>query len=129
MAGAPAVGEGEVLVFVYNVDASPVALLRDAVRGIRDGQTDCHLCDLTFGRVLKDRGWRAFVDQLPVEVDFQLRSTFVGHHPELAGQGFPAAFAVPTGGAPRQLLSADDIDGVEDLDGLRALVRVALGLS
>ena len=51
--------QGGDLVFVYNVDGTPVAFLRDAYLGLTTGSTDCHLCDLTFGRILKDKEWAA----------------------------------------------------------------------
>lgn len=116
--------EGPHLVFVYNVDGSPTAMLKDLVQGIRTGTTDCHLCDLTFGRLLKDRSWRRFVDGLPLPVDFQLRSTFRRRHPECADAPAPAAYLIADGGRgrPEQVLSAGQIEAVEDLDGLRTLV-------
>lgn len=113
------------LVFVYNVDASPVAMLKDAYLGVTTGSTDCNLCDLTFGRVLKDRSWKAFVADLPYEVDFQLRSTFRSGHRELADEPCPALYLVAGNGdgPARQLLAAEAIDEVANLDDLRELVR------
>ena len=111
------------LLFIYNVDASPVNLLRDLVTGLRTGVTDCHLCDLTFGTLLKDRSWKQFVDDLPIEVDFCLRSTFKGRHPELTGGTFPAAYLIEGDTAPVEVLSADAISAAGDLDALRLLVR------
>lgn len=116
------------LVFVYNVDASPAAMLKDAYLGLTTGSTDCNLCDLTFGRVLKDRSWKAFVADLPYEVDFQLRSTFRGAHPELAGEPCPALYLETANGtgSPRQLLGTEAIDEVTNLDDLRELVQSAV---
>ncbi|MFA9566293.1 MAG: hypothetical protein ACERLM_16585, partial [Acidimicrobiales bacterium] len=84
--------------------------------------------DLTFGRVLKDRSWKAFVADLPYEVDFQLRSTFRGAHPELAGEPCPALYLETANGtgSPRQLLGTEAIDEVTNLDDLRELVQSAV---
>jgi len=47
--------------FVYNVDATPGALLRDFVHRIVDPATyPCRLCDLTYGRLLKKVEWSRF---------------------------------------------------------------------
>lgn len=112
----------EQLLFVYNVDASPVGLLRDLWSGLTTGTTDCHLCDLTFGRLLKDRSWARFVEELPYDVDFQLRSTFRREHPDLRVDAFPAAFLVGAAGTPEQVLTAHEVNAAGDLDALRALV-------
>ncbi len=116
-------GESEQeLVFVYNVDATPVAMLRDLWSGLTTGETDCRLCDLTFGRMLKDKGWKDFVSDLPVAVDFQLRSTFVGRHPSRTEHRFPAAFLRTGLAQPVEILGADAINACDDLDALRSLV-------
>ena len=121
-AGRPSGPDDQTLLFVYNVDASPVAMLRDLVTGLRTGVTDCHLCDLTFGTLLKDRSWKSFVDDLPIDVDFCLRSTALRDHPTLVGREFPAAFLLEADAEPVEVLSASQINAVEDLDDLRTLV-------
>ncbi|WP_436793920.1 hypothetical protein [Actinospongicola halichondriae] len=114
------------LAFVYNVDATPVAMLRDLWSGLTTGETDCRLCDLTFGRLLKDRGWKDFVDGLPLEVDFSLRSTFVRRHPSLDGHRFPAAFLVEGTTVGREVIDAEAIEACGDLDALRELVATTV---
>ena len=110
------------LLFVYNVDASPVALLKDLYAGITTGSTDCNLCDVTFGTLLKDRSWKRFVAELPVDVDFRLRSTFRREHPDLADAGFPSAWWVVGDQQPTPAIPVERMDAVADLDELRALV-------
>ena len=114
------------LVFVYNVDASPVALLRDLYQGITTGSTDCHLCDLTFGTLLKDPEWKAFVDDLPLKVEFRMRSTFRRLYPAAANERFPAVFVVGGSDPPRILISAEEMDEAADLAALRTLVASAV---
>ena len=82
---------GTRLVFVYNVDATPVAMLRDVYAAITTGTTDCHLCDITYSGLIKDKSWRRFVANLGLDVDFQFRSTFRATHPNVAAD-CPAAF-------------------------------------
>jgi hypothetical protein len=115
------VGSTRRLVFVYNVDASPVALLKDVVVGITTGRTDCRLCDLTFGRILKDRSWKAFVRSLPCEVDFELRSTFMKRPEVLSTATFPAVYLEAPAGLI-EVITSKELDEVDDLDELRSLV-------
>lgn len=112
---------GRRLIFVYNVDASPLAMLKDLYSGITTGTTDCHLCDLTFGRLLKDREWNRFVKSLPIDVDFQLRSTFKRNYPSHVDHEFPAAF-VAERLELHEVLAAEQMNAVADLDELRTLV-------
>ncbi|MDJ0787600.1 MAG: hypothetical protein QNK05_12395 [Myxococcota bacterium] len=109
------------LVFVYNVDGTPMALLRDLYLATTTGSTDCSLCDVTFGRLLKKPEWAAFVASLPLPVEFRLRSTFRRRHPDVAGP-FPAGFLVEEDGRLERLFSAEEIDAAGDLDALRSLV-------
>src|SRR2546427_11672442 len=60
--------------FVYNVDATPSALLRDFVhRLVAPESYPCRLCDLTYGRFLKKAQWSRFVADLPIRARFHLR--------------------------------------------------------
>lgn len=111
------------LIFVYNVDATAVALLRDLYQGITTGSTDCHLCDITFGKLFKDPTWAAFVDELPLPVEFRMRSTFRRMYPEVEAEDFPAAFILQPGHAPRELIPAAELNAAGDLDALRDLVK------
>ncbi len=113
------------LIFVYNVDASPVALLKDVHAGITTGRTGCHLCDLTFGRILKDRSWRRFVDRLPCDVEFEMRSTFVKRAAAPPAARFPAVYLDAAAGLV-EVIGTDDLDAVENLDGLQQLVSTVV---
>lgn len=113
------------LVFVYNVDASPLALLRDLHQGITTGSTDCNLCDLTYGRMMKKPEWVRFIKQLPVATEFRMRSTFQRSHPEFAEHRFPSVFWVEDG-VPVEILGATELDRAQDLEALRGLVHARL---
>lgn len=113
------------LVFVYNVDASPISLLKDLYAGIVTGHTECRLCDLTFGRLMKDRSWKRFVDDLPCEVAFELRSTFCKRPDLPSGATFPAVYLEAPAGLV-ELITSKDLNAAEDLVGLRDLVAMAV---
>src|SRR5262245_41510359 len=60
--------------FVYNVDATPIALVLDFVHRLLEPETyPCRLCDLTYGRFVKKVSWSRFVATLPVDSRFHLR--------------------------------------------------------
>ncbi|HUW04496.1 MAG TPA: hypothetical protein VMW08_19250 [Acidimicrobiales bacterium] len=109
------------LVFVYDVDASPVALLGDLGARIITGHPDCRLRDLTFGRILKDRSWKTFVGGLPCEVDFELRSTFRKRPDVPRSATFPAVYLDAPAGLI-EVITSKELDDLDDLDGLRSLV-------
>lgn len=113
------------MVFVYNVDASPIALFKDVYAGITDGSTDCNLCDLTFGRLLKDRSWKRFIAGLPLEATFEMRSTFCKRPDVPSTAAFPAVFVEAAAGLV-ELIGRDELDAVEDLESLRSLVAGAV---
>ncbi|MCB0933567.1 MAG: hypothetical protein KDB71_16935 [Mycobacterium sp.] len=116
---------GTRLVFVYNVDATPVAMLRDVYAAITTGTTDCHLCDITYSGLIKDKSWRRFVANLGLDVDFQFRSTFRATHPNVAAD-CPAAFLETPDGELTQLLTSDEINAAHDVAQLRQIVTTAL---
>lgn len=113
------------LVFIYNVDATPLAMLRDVHSAITTGSTDCHLCDITYSGLIKDKAWRRFVANLGPDVDFQFRSTFRTAHPEI-DVDCPAAFIESADGELTQLLTAADINAAQDVSGLKQIVTDAL---
>ena len=114
--------------FVYNVDATPGALLRDFVHRIVDPATyPCRLCDLTYGRFLKKAEWSRFVAELPTRARFHLRGGFRARFPAYANEPVPAVFVEESPGKLRTLISADELRGVADLEALEMLLahRVA----
>ena len=93
--------------FVYNVDATPGALLRDFVHRLVDPATyPCRLCDLTYGRLIKKAEWSRFVAGLPVRARFHLRGSFWQRFPEYRHEPLPAVFVEESPGALRTLISA-----------------------
>ncbi len=109
------------MIFVYNVDASPLALMRDLYQAVTVGETDCRLCDITYGKLLKDPEWARFVRELPVAAEFRMRSTFVRNHPDTKGRRFPAAY-LENGEGLREVIGADEMEAVGGLADLMSLV-------
>jgi hypothetical protein len=110
--------------FVYNVDATATALLRDFVHRLFDPATyPCRLCDLTYGRFVKKSSWSRFVAGLPVDAAFHLRGGFRRAFPALAHEPLPAVFVEEKTGAPRVLITAKELARVVDLAALEALVE------
>lgn len=96
------------LVFVYNVDATPLSMLRDMYSAITTGTTDCHLCDITYSGLIKDKAWQRFVTNLGIDVDC------------------PAAFLETTDEELTQLLTSEEINAAHDLTQLKDIVTNAL---
>ena len=110
--------------FVYNVDATPVALILDFIHRLIEPETyPCRLCDLTYGRFVKKLSWTRFVAFLPVDSRFHLRAGFRRSFPKHADEPLPAVFVEGRSGGTRVLISAKELQRVTDLEGLEALVK------
>lgn len=109
--------------FVYNVDATPTALLRDFVhRLIAPESYPCRLCDLTYGRFLKKAAWNRFVASLPVRSRFHLRGGFQRRFPAHVRQPLPAVFVEESPGKLELLISAEDLKALRELEQLERLL-------
>lgn len=109
--------------FVYNVDATPSALLRDFIHRLVDPESyPCRLCDVTYGRVLKKAEWSRFVAGLPTQARFHLRGSFRRRFPEQRQEPAPAVFVEESPGKLRILISAKELQGVADLEALETLL-------
>ena len=110
--------------FVYNVDATPVALVLDFVHRLVEPETyPCRLCDLTYGRFVKKLSWSRFVATLPVDARFHLRAGFRRTFAACADEPLPAVFVERGSGEVRVLISAKELQRVKDLESLEALVE------
>ena len=111
------------ILFVYNVDLTPFALLSDFVHRIVSPETyPCRLCDLTYDRFTMKREWKGFVASLPADCGFELRDRFQRKYPAYAEVPLPAVFRRNGRGKLGTLLSAEDINGANSLEALRQLV-------
>jgi hypothetical protein len=109
--------------FVYNVDATPLALALDFLHRLRSPETyPCRLCDVTYGRFVKKSAWRRWVDRLPIAAQFHVRNVFRRRFPEQAREAFPAVYLEEPTGSLRRLIETRELDAVSTLEELEELV-------
>jgi|SRR6185369_934021 len=114
------------ILFVYNVDLTPFALLSDFVHRIVSPETyPCRLCDLTYDRFTMKSEWKQFLASLPIDCAFALRDQFHRKYPAYADLPLPAVFRHGSG-TLTTLLSADQINSATTIETLRHLVSAAL---
>ncbi|MBF9238126.1 hypothetical protein I2I05_12035 [Hymenobacter sp. BT683] len=115
------------LLFVYNADGGLLPGLKDAFHKILSPATyPCSLCAVTYGATSMRPEWKAFVQQLPVPVEFLHRDEFVRDHSQWQQHRLPAAFAVLESGELQPFIRAEEMDSA-DLNGLMEMVRARLG--
>jgi hypothetical protein len=115
------------VLFVYNVDLTPFALLSDFVHRIVSPDTyPCRLCDLTYDRFTMKGEWKRFIASLPVDCGFELRDRFQRKYPAYADVPLPALFRSDGRDKLVTLLSADEINGAKTIEALRQLVAAAV---
>lgn len=115
------------LLFVYNVDLTPFALLSDFVHRIVSPDTyPCRLCDLTYDRFTMKNEWKRFIAALPADCRFELRDRFQRKYPAYADVPLPAVFRQGPRGGLATLLSADAINRAKTMASLRRLVADAI---
>lgn len=114
--------------FVYNVEATPQALIKDFVHRLTDPDTyPCRLCDITYGRFVKKPGWQLFLWSLPVPSAFYTKDGFAKRFPQLAHLALPVVLAEREPGELDVLISREDFERITSLDELKHTVLSRLG--
>jgi len=120
MSPTPSLADTQI-VFVYNAESGLLNKLKDAVhKTFKPSTYPCSLCDITYSPVHMYKRWSTFVKTLPVPVEF----SYIDLMPkEVQGQplSYPTAL-LKHGDQLSVWLSKEQIDGVENLDGLIELV-------
>lgn len=112
------------LIFVYNADSGLFNTLADIGHKLFSPDTySCDLCMLTHGYLSERKGWRAFIEQLPLESRFLHRDEFRREFPQV-DTPLPAVFL------QRQdrislCVSARSLADCKDLEALQNLIRLA----
>jgi hypothetical protein len=113
--------------FVYNVEATPQALVKDFIHRLVSPETyPCRLCDVTYGRFVKKPGWQLFLWSLPVKTAFYTKGSFVKKFPAWSHQEFPAVFAEDEAGQLSVFISAREFSSIASLAALESEVTARL---
>jgi hypothetical protein len=112
--------------FVYNVEGTPKALLKDFMHRLRDPESyPCKLCDLTYGRFVKKPRWQFFIWSLPVKSVFYTRDRFVRKYPKLKNQRYPAVLA-ESGGRLHVFITRNELRTLNSLEQFETLLEERL---
>jgi len=113
--------------FVYNVDATPRALVRDFLHRMTDPATyPCRLCDLTYGRFVKKAGWQSFIWSLPVKSSFYTRDVFFRKYPARRRDELPEVLREDERGRLSVFISREEFAGIPTLEALKSDVLARL---
>lgn len=111
------------LLFVYNADTGFFNLAADIAHKVFSPSTyPCRLCDLTHGVWRIRPEWEAFVRASPVPMTFLHRDEFRAQYPQWDTTALPAVFFVHAEGTITLHLTAEELDAVDDLNGLMAVL-------
>jgi len=114
------------LVFVYNSDGTLKAAAVDFVmRFVAPDKYSCNLCMVTYGPVFEKKSWRAFLDTLPNKNIFLHRDEFLKQYPEYRNIKLPVILT-DSGEKLETLVSAEEIQTVKDIEGLKKLITEKL---
>ncbi len=110
------------LVFVYNADSGLFNTLTDIAHKLLSPDTyPCQLCAITHGTFRQRDEWRDYLESLDIECEFMHRDAFLAAYPNIK-TSLPAIF-VDNNGELTPCLSRKDIDAVNSVDELRALLK------
>lgn len=114
------------LLLVYNANSGIFNALSDHVRKYTAPDTyECSLCAVTYGFVDMRWEWRRFLGELPVKKKFLHRDEFWRDFPDVKAD-LPAIFLEPADGALTPLLEAHELNQINDLSVLIAMVEKRL---
>ncbi len=114
------------LVFVYNADSGLFNTVSDIAHKIFSPKTyACNLCALTHGYFSVRKEWEMFVESLSVPCEFLHRDQFVKNYPDHAMR-LPALLLQQQDGRLTVLMSADEIDAIDDLADLKGRIEARL---
>lgn len=118
------------LIFIYNADGGWLNAVADGVHKLaRPASYPCSLCALTYGAVAKRPEWRAFLGRIGMSQLFVYRDEF-REDLDTRDLPLPAILLAGEGPVPEVLVSAAELAGLADLDGLIALIEArAAGFS
>jgi len=110
------------LVFVYNADGGAINGIKDYFHKIFSPSTyDCNLCGISFGLGGMKKGWKNFIEDLPLPVKFLHRDEFNEEYPN-AKKEYPSAW-IENKGSLDLLISAEEMNIPKTLEELISLTN------
>ena len=114
------------LIFVYNANAGLMAGILDSVHKTVSPETyPCSLCAISYGAFAVKPRWREWLKTLPMPMHFYHRPDFHLAFPSAHSMALPLV-ALDRDGHLELLLDAEQLDALEDLEGLIAAMEVRL---
>jgi hypothetical protein len=114
------------LIFVYNADSNPISELIDLGHKILSPSTyQCSLCTLTHGPFTEKEAWKEFRKTMGMPMEFLHRDEFEKKY----DLRFEYPVILKKNNNMEVLLEKEEIDAIEDLDGLIEAVRQRTGKS
>lgn len=114
------------LLIVYNADSGMLnAVLHSIHKTVRPQTYPCSLCALTYGMVSMHGKWKGFLDSIPFDVTFHHKDDYAEAYPG-AQPALPAILTREDGKAPEILVRDKELDALDTLDKLIALVKARL---
>ena len=114
------------LIFVYNANAGLMAGILDSVHKTVSPETyPCSLCAISYGAFAVKPRWREWLKTLPMPMHFYHRPDFYVAFPAARSMALPLV-ALDRDGHLELLLDAEQLDALEDLEGLIAAMEVRL---
>lgn len=110
-------------VMIYNADGGLLNAVRDSFwKTFAPASYPCALCALAFGFFTAKREWKAFLERVPLEKIELHRDDYREHLPGLE-EKLPVILLREPDGGLRLLVSADEMNAMEELDQLIALAE------
>ncbi len=110
------------LIFVYNVNSNPFALVGATVSKLVSPDTyTCNLCKLTYPVISMDKEWNKFLETLPLEKEFLHKDEFKSKFPQLNDTKLPVIF-IKEGEEIKVLITSDEINQQKNISQLKELI-------
>lgn len=110
------------IVFVYNADGGAINGIKDYFHKIFSPSTyDCNLCGISFGLGGMKKGWKHFIEELPLPVVFLHRDEFNEEYPN-AQKEYPSAWIDDNDGLDL-LISREEMNIPKTLEELISLTN------
>ena len=119
------------LIFVYNANSGSRNALMDTMHKVLSPSTyECNLCDITFGLFTEKVDWKKFRKDASVDMEFLHKDEFERDYASKFGYKFtfPIVLAA-VAGQLEILINTEELNALEDVNGLISLVETRLGQS